>query len=57
MVTTFKKGDKVEYDGWDYFVSGILEDPSRPEDPLVQLIPIQPSVMFRSASELTLIEK
>jgi hypothetical protein len=57
MVTTFKKGDKVEYDGWDYFVTDILDDPDRVDDPLIQLIPIQPSTMYRSASELTLIEK
>lgn len=53
----FKKGDKVEYDGWDYIVLDTIDDPGRPDDPLIQLIPIQPSKMYRSASELTLIEK
>ena len=55
--TTFKKGDKVKNEHWVYIVSDILEDPDRPDDPLIQLEPIQPSKMYRSASELTLVEK
>lgn len=52
----FNKGDKVKHEHWEYIVSDILEDPDHPDDPLIQLIPIQPSTMYRSASELTLIE-
>ena len=55
--TTFKKGDKVKHEHWEYIVSDILEDPDRPNDPLVRLEPIQPSTVYRSASELTLVEK
>lgn len=53
----FKKGDIVEYDGWDYIVLDILSDSDLPDNPLVQIVPIQPCKMYRSASELTLIEK
>jgi hypothetical protein len=53
----FKKGDRVEYEGWDYIVLDIHQDPHRADDPFVQIVPIQPSIMYRSASELTLIEK
>jgi hypothetical protein len=51
----FKKGDRVEYEGWDYIVLDAIDDSDRPDDPLIQLIPIQPSKMYRSASELTLV--
>ena len=53
----FKRGDRVEYDGWDYIVLDTIDDSDRLDDPLIQLIPIQPSKMYRWASELTLIEK
>lgn len=56
MNNTFKVGDKVRYENWDYIVSDILEDPDRPNDPLVRLEPIQTSIMYRSASELTLLK-
>lgn len=52
----FKKGDSVDYDGWVYIVLDTINDLGRPDDPLIQIIPIQPSTMYRSASELTLIE-
>ncbi|CAB5226302.1 hypothetical protein UFOVP760_81 [uncultured Caudovirales phage] len=53
----FKKGDRVEYEGWDYIVLDTINDSDRPDDPFIQIVPIQPYTMYRPASELTLIEK
>jgi hypothetical protein len=56
MSTMLKKGDKVKHEHWEYIVSDILDDPDRPDDPLIQLEPIQPSKIYRSASDLVLIQ-
>lgn len=50
----FSIGDRVEYDGWEYIVSDIVEDPDNASDPFVRIEPMQPSIMYRSASELVL---
>lgn len=50
----FSIGDRVEYDGWEYIVSDIVEDPDNVSDPFVRIEPMQPSIMYRSASELVL---
>lgn len=50
----FSIGDKVEYEGSEYIVYDIVDDPDNAFDPLVRIVPIQPCIMYRSASELVL---
>lgn len=50
----FSIGDRVEYDGWEYIVSEIVDNPDNASDPFVRIEPIQPCIMYRPASELFL---